>query len=228
MLNNMRFAPYSFSTLNTFSQCKRKFKYAKIDKAPKSPRDLTPLIKGGAVHSILEHFPAVCTHKRAPEYQHIVDKFLESELGKKYLLTEHVSEFNFGLLKSLKPCEYYDKEALFRGKIDHICIIENMLNLNDFKTGKFKAEKYQDFNQLLFYAIYFFILRPEISNIKISYVFVEHDMENFIILDRKYLEVYIKSLIDLITASELETEYKKTISPLCPYCEYLTHCQQDM
>lgn len=134
----MKYTPYSFSSLSTFDQCPRKFKYAKIDKAPKSPKDMTPLIKGGAVHSILEHFPNPSDHKRASDYQYIVDKFKETSLAKKYLYLEHVSEYNFGLDKELKPCDYSNKEGLFRGKIDHICIIDEEVeeiieveNIND-------------------------------------------------------------------------------------------------
>ena len=224
----MIFTPYSFSTLSMFDQCRRKFKYAKIDKAPKSKKDMTPLIKGGAVHSILEHFPAPSPHKRANEYQYIVDKFVGSSLGKKYLFTECVSEFNFGLSKILQPCNYSDKEALFRGKIDHICIIDNILHLVDFKSGKYHDEKWQNYDQLLFYAIYFFISRPEINNIKISYVYIEHsDMENSIILDRKYLKIYAKSLIKIIQAVEKEEIFPKCISPLCFWCEYKEYCDKN-
>lgn len=223
----LKFAPYSFSRLSKFSQCKRKFKYSVIDKAPQNKKDMTPLIKGGAVHSILEHFPATSDHKHAQKYQYLVDKFVSTELGEKYLHREHISEFSFGLTQTLEPCGFFDKDALFRGKIDYICIIDNVLHLVDFKSGKYRDEKWQNYDQLLFYGLYFFLFRPEIQKIKISYVFIEHNEENSIILEREYLKVYAKSLVDIIKATEEEIEFPKTPSKLCPWCEFETFCGKD-
>lgn len=123
----MKYAPYSFSKLATHKHCNRKFKYNYIDKAPKDKTDMTALLKGGAVHSILEHYPNESTHKLAPKYQHIVDNFICTTLGEKYLNQESIREFSFGLTKQLTPTTYSDKEALFRGFIDFICTIEDTL-----------------------------------------------------------------------------------------------------
>lgn len=224
----MKYSPYSFSKLSTHKQCNRKFKYNYIDKAPQDKKDMTALLKGGAVHSILEHYPHQSTHKLAPQYQHIADKFIETKLGKLYLTQNSIKEYDFGLTTKLIPTTYSDKEALFRGSIDFICTIDKTLYLCDWKTGKYKEEKWQLYDQLMFYAIYFFQKYENINTINISYVYVEHEnMENTMILERQYLDTYIQELVELILNVEHDEDFKKTISPLCNYCEFKTHCDND-
>ena len=224
----MEFRPYSFSRLSTHKQCPRKFKYSYIDKAPKSKTDITALLKGGAIHSIIEHYPNKTTHKLAPKYQHIVDKFIKTKLGEKYLTVDSVREFDFGLTENLEPTSYSDKTALFRGSVDFICTIDNVLHLCDWKSGKYKDPKWQEYDQLVFYGIYFFQRYPKIDTIKISYVYVEHeDMENDLVLERKYLDTYISQLTELITNVETDVIWIKNQDKLCNYCEYKEHCDGD-
>lgn len=223
-----KYAPYSYSKISIHNQCNRKFKYQYLDKAPKSKSDITPLLKGGAVHSILENYPTPSTHKLAPKFQYIADKFIETDLGQKYLNLESIREYNFGLTKQLAPCKYSDKDALFKGSIDFITKIDDVLHLNDWKTGKLKEEKWQDFDQLMFYAIYFFMRYPTINKIVISYVYVEHEEhENKITLFRENLNNYVSTLLDLINAAETDTIFAKNITPLCDWCAFQEHCQQD-
>jgi|GEM_PF-4136737 hypothetical protein len=224
----MKYSPYSFSKLNTYKHCNRKFKYSYIDKVSPDNKDITALLKGGAVHSIIEYFPQKSTHKLANQYQHIFDKFIETKLAKLYLTQNNIKEYDFGLTKKLIPTAYNDKDALFRGSVDFICIIDKTLYLCDWKTGKYKEEKYQTYDQLMFYAIYFFQRYENINSIKISYVYVEHiDTENTMVLERKYLNTYILQLINSISNVEHEEDFKKTISTLCNYCEFKTHCDND-
>ena len=69
----MKFAPYSFSRLATHKNCPRKFRYSYIDKIPSGRVDRTAVLKGAAVHSIIENYPNESSHKLAPDYKHIVD-----------------------------------------------------------------------------------------------------------------------------------------------------------
>lgn len=222
----MKYAPYSFSRLNLYSQCARKFKYRVIDKVPQEQGDMTALLKGGAVHHMLEYYPNKSSHKLAPKYQSIVDVFGKTIIGEKYLSKDSTREFSFGLDLKLNPCSYSNKLALFRGSIDYICIVNNTLHLIDWKTGKEKEQKWQDYSQLMYYAIYFFQAYPTIDSIKVSYVYVEHEnMENELLLERKYLQKYVNDLVLLIKRAEGDEVFDKTESPLCDWCPYQNHCR---
>lgn len=225
----MKYAPYSFSAMNTYIQCPRKYKYSKIDKIPSENTDRTALLKGSAIHDILEKFPESSSYKLAPKYQHIADKFIESNLGKKYIFSESIRELKFGLSTSLKECSFYNKDnTLFRGSIDHMCIIDDRLNLIDWKTGKYKDLKYQDFNQLIFYAIFIFLKYEDLQEIRISFVYVEHNLENDLLLKRENLKSYIKEMITVIKDIENDKEFVKNPSRLCEWCDFRIHCSKDI
>lgn len=224
----MKYSPYSFSKISTHKQCNRKFYYNYIKKAPKSKIDLTPMLKGGAIHSILENYPIESKHKLAPKYQYIADEFIKSTLGEKYLSQNSIREFNFGITEDLIPCEYKDKKAMLRGSVDYICTIDDVLHLIDWKSGKLKAEKWQSYDQLMFYAIYFFIRYPKINTIKISYVYVEHPgEENSMVLQRKYFDNYKNDLVTSIKNIENDESFNKNETKLCDWCEFKTHCEND-
>lgn len=227
----MKFAPYSFSRIDVFQTCARKFKYKYIDKAPKKPQNMEPILKGGAVHHILENYPSPSTHKLAPKYQSVADKFLNTNLGKKLIFRESTREYDLGLTKELKICSYSDKDALFRGSVDYIYFDGGTLHLIDWKTGKRKEIRWQSFDQLMFYAIYFFIKYPNLNTINISYVYVEHpEAQNPLKLERKYLENYEYKLLKAITDIENEEVFAKTTKniKLCPWCDFEEHCLTDI
>ena len=224
-LSNFKYAPYSYSKLSTHISCPRKFKYAYIDKAPKSETDKTALLKGGAIHSIIESHPEKSSHKLAPKYQDIANNFINSNLGQKYLSVQKVAEASFGLDKDFRPVGYSDKNAIIRGYIDHVCVLDNVLNIGDWKTGRLREERFQDYNQLKIYGVYFFQRYPTLDTIRISYVYVEHEeAENPMLLERKYLEHYIKIIKDYILAVETDDCFDKNKTKLCDWCEYKEHC----
>ena len=226
-MSQIRKFPYSYSMLSTYDQCARKYKYQYIDKAPKGYVDRTALLKGGAVHSILENYPDETTHKLAPKYKHITDEFISGDLGQKYLNGESMNEVSFGLTDDLKPTTYKDKKALFRGKIDRVQPLESVLHLIDWKTGRYKEERWQDFRQLLFYGIYFFQRYENIDTIKISYVYVEHNLENIMTLERQYLDNYVEQLTSIIKDIEADKAFEKVVTKLCGYCDFKDHCSKD-
>lgn len=224
----LSYAPYSFSKLDVYSLCPRKFLFKYIRKIKGKQKDMTPLLKGGAVHSILEKHPERSTHKLAPKWQHIADDFIRTHLGLKYLGESSIREFSFGLTADMNPTEYSDKKAIFRGSIDYICIVDGVLHLIDWKTGKIKEQKWQNFDQLMFYAVYFFNRYPDVEEIKISFVYVEHEnYENFINLSRDFLGNYTHQLLQQIKDVETDRTMKKKPGPLCPYCDYLELCKPE-
>lgn len=226
-LDRYNLLPLSFSSLNNYKNCPRQFKYTKLDKIPEGPRDMTALLKGGAVHDILEKFPETSNHKLAKKYFHIAENFIKSELGMKYIFTKSSREYAFGLDEQFKELSFFDKSAIFRGKIDHICIIDNVLHVIDWKTGKYREEKWQDYDQLLFYSVFLFE-KYNVDKIRISFVYVEHNIENPLVLLRENLDSYKTQLKGSIQTLLEDKEFKKNPTKLCNWCPFQKHCQQDI
>lgn len=221
----MKFAPYSFSKLTTFEDCPQRFKFQYIDKIRRDDRN-EALVKGSNVHSILEKFGTYKLNNSTEE--NIVRKYVKSEIAKKYLpslvgIEKSIRETSIGLDENYEPCSYYSKKAIFRGKVDYICIIDNVLNICDYKTGKYKEEVFQDYRQLLLYSLFFFKKYTNINTIRISYIYVEHELENAMILERKFLDKYIETLSTMINNVESATEYVRK-TKFCNWCPYKDLC----
>lgn len=233
----LKYAPYSFSKISSFISCPRKFKFQYIDKIG-TFLDTPALIKGRAVHYCIENSHLDISEytdgikrniEEYPEILDVVNNFKASELGQKYLFNikkKPINEYKLGLTKDLQATEY-SKHSLFNGIVDYICCIEEnseeILCLIDFKTGKSKEPRFQDYNQLLYYAIHFFE-KYKIQKIKISFVYVEHNLENDLLLEYKYLNTYKKELIQNILKIENCSDFTKNISKLCDYCAFQEVC----
>ena len=147
----MKYAPFSFSKINLFEQCPLKFKFQYIDKLGTFIPNLATE-RGSFIHTLLENDTkskptkfkfTIATPKEQNECIDIFIAFKKSELGQRYLEVPSEAEVHFGMKfidGVLSPCSYYDKEALFRGKIDlvmedydeHIIDIDS---LNDIPEG---------------------------------------------------------------------------------------------
>lgn len=235
----MKYKPYSYSKISTFNSCPRKFKFSYIDKI-KVPQNMDALIKGSTIHYCLENLNLPVNNysegvknniKKFPEVLSIVENFKNSELGKKYLYNiekKPIQEYKIGLNENMEPYKY-SKDALFYGIVDYICILKdstdkNLLHICDFKSGKYKEQNYQDYNQLLFYAIYFFE-QYKVQKIKITFIYVEHNLENELLLTIDNLENYKNILKNNINEIENAVEFQNNETVLCNWCPYfLTHC----
>lgn len=234
--NALLYSPFSASKLGMHNQCPRKFKYRHLLKVPEGESDKTALFKGIQMHNYLENYPNTDNVKIKPEYKVITDRFIESDLGKKYFNDEQLKSI---IRESQVKIEYKNneliasdqnrKDLLFFGYVDYVNVIEvngeKILSVVDWKSGKYVDQRYQDYSQLLFYQIYYF-LRTEASKIRISFCYIEHMLENDLILERKYLNNYISTLLEQIYNTE-NSDFKPNFSRLCDWCPYTKICQSD-
>lgn len=226
----MKYNPYSYSKISVYNQCPKKFKYKYIDKVKVPYVYSEPLIKGGCIHSILEYHPDKSPHKHQEKYQYIVDNFLDTDLGREIFMYDGKCEIDFGLTRKLEPCDYYNKEALFRGSVDRMLYNEsqNKMILLDYKSGNIPDEKYMSYKQLSWYALYFFIKYPKLENIQISYVYVEHnEKERSLTFSRNNINELKIDLLKNITNIEVTNDFSTNTSSLCEYCEYQEHCESE-
>lgn len=220
----MKHSPYSFSKISCYTSCNRKFKYKYIDKIPTESFDDSALIKGSNIHDTLEHYP---NHK-INEHTQIALDFINSELGQKYINNERESEIEFGLTENFEPTSYRSKDAIIKGKIDCIVVVDGNVYVLDWKSGKYKEEKYQSYEQVIIYAIYIFQRYQYINELNLAYVYVEHGLENKFIAKREYLDNYINMIKSNIEMIERDEYFNKSVSVLCKWCEYSEYCEKDI
>ena len=232
----VKYKPYSYSKISTFKSCPKKFKLQYIDKI-QGKLDTEALVKGRTVHYLIENSHLLESDYSEemkqnilvyPEALLIKKNFEKSSLGVKYLQNidkPAINEYKLGLTTSLESSEY-TKDSLFNGIVDYICVKNNILYLCDFKTGKYKEPRFQDYSQLLYYAIHFFE-KYRLPKIIISFIYVEHNLENDIELEYKYLNNYKRDLLMCIKEIEDETAFNPNFSRLCDYCGFKDLCDSE-
>lgn len=154
-----------------------------------------------------------------PEYSSIVENFIKSPLGEllKYPNSREVEIF---LDKDFNPTL---KDKYFVGYIDRVNFTNTGIEIIDFKTGKYKDIKYQDFNQLGLYGIYV-MKKYNLDRVKLRYVYVEHNKENTLEIDIPFINELTQKYKNIINELENTKEFKKCVTRLCDYCDFKDKC----
>lgn len=212
----MKFSPYSHSKITSFLSCPMRFKLTYIDKV-KPTRKPEYLQRGIDVHEILSVYPKTTSET--------VNRFLVSEVGRKYdkvLKGETRREVRIGLNDNFELQKYSTKSKV-NGIIDLIYIEDGVVHLVDWKTGK--VPEVQDWSQLETYAIPFL---KDNTSVSLSYVYVDQCVENTKVVraaDRDRLVTKLSQVIDNI---ENTTDFCRSISWQCEYCQYQDSCKPDL
>ncbi len=243
----LKYAPYSYSRINTWLQCPRKFRYSYVEKIVKWETS-APLDRGKLVHSILEHSdsPKISKEvfdkvKKTQDWRDIQEHdiltlddykkcikmstdFKASKMGVFLDSCEPVAkEMSIGMDKTLEIVSYTSPDAIFRGYIDLVVRKGDNLIICDYKTGKYKPD--MSWDQLLYYAIAMFsVTPPEVEEITIMNLFVEHLKVNKTTLNRKDINKYKKALFTNIANIEKDTKFEKNETTLCNWCQYQPLC----
>lgn len=164
--------PWSYSSLQAYETCPRRYKITKIDKLIREEQT-EQTIWGNEVHKALE----LATKGTQPlgekfkQYAPIVKK-LRATPGKQLV------EWKFGLTNTLKPTTFFAKDVWVRGVIDWGVINAKSAVLLDHKTGKPKT----DADQLKLFAGVAFASYPYLETVKTGYLWLAYnktDKEDF-------------------------------------------------
>lgn len=156
--------PWSYSSLNAFETCPRRYKLTRIDKLVKEPPS-EAMTHGNEVHKGLElhvkgEKPLADKYK---SYLAIADK-IKAAPGKKLI------EWKFALTKGFQSTTFFAPDAWVRGVIDVGVVLPKSATIMDYKTGKPKF----DGDQLKLFAGVAFAAFPYVEQVKTSYIWLAH------------------------------------------------------
>ena len=214
----MKLPPWSFSSLQTFEQCPKKWEARYILKSYKEP--VQPHQQWGTdVHKDLELRIKDGTPlpERTAAYESIVQSLL------KFPATERLAEWQIGLDDNLKPCGFFDKNVWWRGVVDVCLVGGNVAVSGDFKTGKRKP----DFTQLDIFGVAVFSHRPQLEKQLLSYYWLKTKQKDSKVMSREDIPKVWRKIIPRVEAMEkaCETEtFHERPGPLCGWC-YLSSCR---
>jgi hypothetical protein len=182
-------ASWSYSSLNLFKQCPRKYYRIRVVKDIVEPQ-AEHLIYGTEVHKAAEEYGRDGTPIPA-KYDYIkpyVDTLLKSP-------GTQLFEYEMGLTKELTPCEFSSPNVWWRGIADFLAVPEGDKSaiLVDYKTSK--SARYADTSQLelLSLAIFAHFSHIDIVNAGLLFVVSKEFIE--IELDRNHQQELWKKWI---------------------------------
>ena len=181
---------WSYSSINLFKQCPRKYYRLKVTKDVKEPF-AEHLIYGNAVHKAAELYGR--DDVELPEKYAYVKPYLDTLLQ---IEGEKLFEHKMGITAALEPCAFNDKNVWWRGIADFMVISENkpLATIIDYKTGK--SAKYADTQQLEILSLATFLHYPQVETVKAALLFV---------VSQEFVEVKIQ-------AKDARTLWKKWFS----------------
>ena len=220
---------FSYSKINTYNICPRKYEFSYIDFYPrKGSSDV--VLKGTLLHKMIELY--------------INDKDYDIPYEKEFLSLKE-EDFNAfkedfekikeqPLIKQLKKmkdsCEINVEQKLtnvfenfiFSGNTDTLVKNEKKLIIIDYKTGKVN----QNFEQLEFYALVSSYLYPEVQDFLLVLSFVSHEQDLKITLKKEDMFKIENKLIKYISNINNSIKFDKKVGPLCNYCDYKDECDK--
>jgi CRISPR/Cas system-associated exonuclease Cas4 (RecB family) len=203
--------PVSFSRLNTFEQCGKKFEYLYVLKTVQDAGS-TATEYGTRVHEALEKVAkgeAEHTHESAP-FAGLLTRILQQP-GEKFF------EYQMTVDHTLTPCGWMDDVAWIRSIADILIVNGDKAWVGDWKTGKVK----DDPTQLQLFAYMTFIHFPQVVEVKTSYIWMlkgELTTMRFTRNMMGHLWNAIQPRLDRLQEAVDMGVFKAKPTPLCGWC----------
>lgn len=210
----------SYSRLSTYQNCPRKFKLQYLDKAFPDDSDNPNFVRGNRVHGQLEAYvmwlnsgksvekPPMC--QEALNAVPLVDAVYAS-------YTTVLPEQQLCLDKNWKKIGWFDKRAYLRAILDVVAYKPGKGLIMDYKTGK--VRDYDTYGgQLHLNAAMLFAIEPEMMEIDVAYLFVDHKQTVKVHFDRSQYEEFKKYFIGQHLTVNSESEWGPKINQYCKWC----------
>ncbi len=167
---------WSWTRLDTFEQCPRKFQGSYITKEfPKPDFDAEHFRKGRAIHKVLENYmlngeAIPCPIVSGSDTWNIDLRFLHQLLNTMHEADSKHIEQKVCFDIKLNKVDWYSKKAWCRVIMDAMVIVGDYALIIDWKSGK--VNRYSD--QLKLFAAAAFQMFPEVNRVLTAYVWCEH------------------------------------------------------
>src|SRR5262245_60013988 len=220
---------WSFSALDKFFKCPRKFFYYDVVKSVQEPSNPNQN-EGFIVHKAMSDYISRGT-PLPPQYERYADwvtTMITRQPGEK-VLTEHKMAMTF----DLRPCEYFSrKHKVWLRTVADLLVINGSHALSvDWKTGKEPDDRYQELPpnfQLRLVALRIFLNYPEVQNIESKYVYLNEGTSTQFTMPRSDLREFIPQLYEYAGAVQKavrSNEWPPHPSGLCKRHCAVTQCQ---
>lgn len=208
---------WSYSRLRDWETCPLKAKFKHIDRL-KEP-DNPAMARGSEIHKLAEDYVKGALKRLPPELKNFKKEFAAMRKGKNVFVEEQLAfNANFELLDL--ETGWFDRAAWCRVKMDLRAVANKVMRLIDHKTGKQKAEHY---DQLEFYALIGFILEPTIDEVHAELWYLDMSGEKKVLHERFYRKEFDKikqRWLRRVKPMLCDTEFHPKPNPGCRFCYF--------
>ncbi len=152
----MKIPPWSYSALECFDTCPKRYyhRYILKEKEPENESNK----HGTEVHKALEE--RVKDKKPLPKPYYMYEKFAKSveKAGQGGVV---MVEYPLAITKDFRPCDFFGADVWGRGKADVVVHKGSKMWIGDWKTGKVREKLFQ----IQVFAGFLFKLFPEVEEI---------------------------------------------------------------
>jgi DNA helicase-2/ATP-dependent DNA helicase PcrA len=244
---------FSYSQLNVYESCPRKYEYSYVLRIPQKPSSAMSF--GISVHNTLKDFYSLIKHSREglegivalPNEKDLLELYERNWVSSGYEGRKHEEgrkEEGREVMKNYFKDLYKETDVplrleesfsvhigntVFNGKIDRIDLVKvekgvSEVCIVDYKTGKEKDDaNIKKDLQLPLYAL-FAESKLGLKVVVAKYVFVETGKVVDVDISEKRRELAQKKLIDVLECVRAK-KFAPTPGFLCRYCDYNTVCE---
>jgi hypothetical protein len=213
--------PMSFSKLNTYEQCPKKFWHIYLDQTFPQ-RETEQMARGTRMHSSLEHYGKTGDIAKLTaetrKFKPMMDRVREVE-GDKYY------EHKMAITIDKTPCAWDDEILWFRGIADVLIVNGATAYCLDHKTGKPK----HDATQLALFALLTFAHFPDVEEVKSSFLWLAYDDLSHTSYQRRFADDLWRGLETRLQYVQDDIETKTFMckpSKLCGWCPAQDICEE--
>jgi CRISPR/Cas system-associated exonuclease Cas4 (RecB family) len=220
MYNNTQITSWSFSRLAEYLSCPYKAKLKFVDKLkePESPA----FAHGTAVHKGIEIRIMNLTQKIGYPTASIAQAII-AEASQAYKAGTGKVEESWNFKKDWTETEWNDWNGCFlRVKIDFFNKVNNVAEVIDWKTGKYREYTVEDYKmQLKLYALATFKKYPEVDRVEAKLVFVEGDGHiEAMTFERDQLVVLLAYFGGMVDTMVKDKTFEPKASWKCKWCHW--------
>ncbi|HLP79187.1 MAG TPA: PD-(D/E)XK nuclease family protein [Acidobacteriota bacterium] len=245
-------AYYSHTQLETFLQCKLKYKFKYIDRIIVDVPRTIELYMGDLVHQTLRMLYESVNKGIIPPKQYVIDYFVAQwaqqwskdivtvksktaeeyqKMGEAFLLDFYLLYFPFDQFE-IVGLETSDRHILIDGneysvRIDKLAKdAQGIYYVCDYKTNnKLKTEDdLKADRQLAMYALWVKQKYADCKDVKLVWYFLAHKKKFEITHDAQSLSKIEQETVDIIRRIAATTDYAPAVTPLCGWCPYKNIC----
>lgn len=236
----MKYASYSFSKMDTYQTCPKKFEYQYILKMKEKSNNYA-LEKGNLSHNLIEYIlkNKLKDFVLPTDFEYLNEDNVKEVIStvKSFCLTNDFKEIRqdiknypsivegqFFLDGNFMPCKS-KRKSLINGKIDLAIKMDDCYYISDWKTGS-SLEKEQKWakkkDQLELYAIWGL---QQTDYVNAHYHFVDFPHKSKYSWTKEDLPELIYKWQHKIQTIEETEIFDKKISKLCEYCQFQEICK---